>query len=66
MMKNPLVSIILPVYNGIKVGVYKCIRSLINQSYKNFEIIIIDDMSNDCSYDLIKKNFLLANIKIFH
>ncbi|MFH0936551.1 MAG: glycosyltransferase family 2 protein [Candidatus Woesearchaeota archaeon] len=56
-MKTPLVSIILPVYNGIKAGVYDCIKSLINQNYKNFEIIVIDDISNDGSYEFIKKRF---------
>lgn len=53
---SELVSIILPVYNGEKF-IKKSIDSLLNQSYKNFELIIINDGSTDNS-DLIIKNYL--------
>lgn len=43
-----LVSIIVPVY-GIEQYVQKCIESLINQTYKNIEIILVDDGSKDSS-----------------
>lgn len=45
-MQNPLVSIILPTYNGSKF-IYKSIDSVLNQTYTNFELIIINDASTD-------------------
>ena len=47
-MKNLLVSIIVPVYNAEKY-VEKCVQSLIGQTYKNIEIVLIDDGSKDTS-----------------
>lgn len=41
-----LLSIIVPAYNGEKY-LEKCITSIIDQSYKNLEIILIDDKSPD-------------------
>lgn len=46
------VSIIVPVYNG-KKGIKRCIDSILNQSYQNFEIIILDDGSKDGSSEYI-------------
>ena len=43
---NPLVSIIIPVYNGSNF-LESAINSALSQSYKNIEIIIINDGSND-------------------
>lgn len=45
--KDELVSIIVPIYN-----VEKCILSLINQTYKNIEIILVDDGSIDSSGEI--------------
>lgn len=48
-----LVSVIMPVYNTEK-WVEQAIRSVLNQSFSDFEFIIIDDCSTDRSYDICK------------
>ena len=58
-----LISIILPVYNAEKY-IERAIKSLINQSYKNIEILCIDDGSKDNSYNIIKE-FKDERIKLF-
>ncbi len=45
---NPLISIIVPVFN-ISKYLERCVNSIINQSYKNIEIILVDDGSTDGS-----------------
>ena len=47
------ISIIIPVYNRIKL-LPRSIDSILNQTYKNFELIIIDDCSNDDIKKIIK------------
>lgn len=47
-MNNPLISIIVPVYN-VEDYVDRCVESIINQSYHNLEIILVDDGSTDSS-----------------
>lgn len=48
------VSVIVPVYNGAKF-IKKCLDGLINQTYKNVEIILLDDGSTDNSLELLKE-----------
>lgn len=48
MNKNTLISIIIPVYNSENYLV-KCVDSIINQTYKNLEIFLVDDGSTDSS-----------------
>ncbi len=61
-----LISVIIPVYNKEK-HIKKCIDSVLNQSYQNFEIILVDDGSFDNSGkildDYLKKD---ERIKVFH
>ena len=47
------ISIILPVYN-VEKYVEKCLNSIKNQDYKNFEAIIVDDGSKDKSVEIIE------------
>ena len=53
--------VIIPSYNNDhgdiegKTFLQKCIESVLNQTYKNFEIIIVDDMSTDTSVETIEK-----------
>lgn len=51
--ENVRVSIIVPVYNAEKY-IDKCICSILEQTYKNIEIVIIDDGSLDRSYEILK------------
>ena len=48
MSKEKLITIIIPIYN-VEKYLSKCIESVINQTYKNLEIILIDDGSTDSS-----------------
>ncbi len=54
MTNQPLISIITVVYNG-KAFLEQTIQSVVNQSYKNIEYIIIDGGSTDGTVDIIKK-----------
>lgn len=56
-MEEGLLSIIIPGYNAEKY-VERNIRSVLNQTYKNFELIFIDDGSKDKTYQIVEK---LAN-----
>jgi len=51
-MKNPILSIIVPIYN-VELYLVDCLESIINQSFKDFELILIDDGSTDLSGKII-------------
>ncbi len=61
----PLVSIIVPSYNHEKY-IQKTIESIVNQKYKNIELIVIDDGSKDSSIQIIKKLSKLHEFKFIH
>ena len=61
---DELVSIIMPSYNTEQY-ISDSIKSVLAQTYKNWELIIVDDCSTDNSIDVIK-SFNDPRIKILH
>lgn len=57
------VSVIIPTYNRFD-SLITCIKSVMNQTYKNIEIIVVDDNSSDIRYTLLDTKF--PHIKIIH
>lgn len=53
-MKEMLISIIVPVYK-VEQELSRCVESLITQTYKNIEIILVDDGSPDCCPQMCEK-----------
>ncbi|MBR3002455.1 MAG: glycosyltransferase family 2 protein [Clostridia bacterium] len=63
-MTNELISIIIPSYNR-KDFICKAIESVLKQTYKNVEIIIVDDGSNDGTFETLHEKYdEIKNIKI--
>lgn len=64
--RNPLVSAIIPVYN-VERYVGRCIESICNQTYRNLEIILVDDGSKDKSGRICDEYAKLdSRITVFH
>lgn len=65
-MEKPLISIIIPIYN-IKEYLPRCVHSITAQTYKNLEILLVDDGSTDGTGELCEE---LAKedlrIRVFH
>lgn len=59
------ISVIVPVY-GVEKYIKKCIESLVNQTFKDFEILVVNDGTKDKSIDIIKENFNDKRIKILN
>jgi glycosyltransferase involved in cell wall biosynthesis len=64
MTEFPLISIIVPVYNAKKT-LEHCLLSLSQQTYENYEIIVVDNNSNDNSKEIIER-FFNKNINIHY
>jgi glycosyltransferase involved in cell wall biosynthesis len=62
--EKPKVSVIVPARNEEKL-ISTCLDSLLNQDYENYEIIVIDDSSEDSTGEIIKK-YAKDNSKIIH
>ena len=52
-MKQPKISIIVPVYN-VEKYLKQCLDSIVNQTYKNLEIIIVNDGTKDNSMKIVE------------
>ena len=53
-MKDNLISVLVPCYNTERY-LRSCIESILNQTYKNIEVIIVNDGSTDGSLDIINE-----------
>ena len=51
-MEMPAVSVIIPLFNAEKF-IGECLDSVLNQTFKNFEVIVVDDCSTDSSVDIV-------------
>lgn len=65
MINGPLVSVLMCVYNADKY-LDSAIQSIILQSYKNIEFIIIDDGSEKRTKDILNQYLNVARIKVYH
>lgn len=66
MSKHPLLSVVIPVYN-VELYVEDAIRSVINQDFADYEIIVINDGSTDESVTLVEKIMLKEKrIRLYH
>ena len=61
---DPVVSIIIPVYN-VQDYLSECLDSILNQTYKNIEIVAVDDGSQDKSPEILRSyREEYANIRV--
>lgn len=60
---KPLISIVIPTYN-VEKYIAECLESILNQTFQNYEIIIVDDGSTDNTLEVIKK-YASDKIKVF-
>lgn len=66
MVNNPLISVIVPVYN-VELYLEKCVQSICRQTYKNLEIILVDDGSTDKSGQMCDEFALKdSRIVVYH
>jgi len=64
-VKDPLVSVILAVYNGENF-LGQALESVLNQSFQNFEVLIVDDGSTDKTAEVAEPYLKQPNIKYIH
>lgn len=65
-MNTELISVIVPIYN-VEKYINKCVDSIINQTYKNIEIILVNDGSTDNCYNICNEYEKKDNrIKVIH
>lgn len=56
MLHSPLVSIVIPTHNR-KESLFRLIKSILASTYKNIEVVIIDDASSDNTFEGIKRRY---------
>ena len=64
-MNNCKISVIITIYN-MEQYLDKYIQSVINQTYKNLEIILVNDGSTDKSFNICKKYAISDNLSLIH
>ena len=64
-MSADLVSVIVPMYN-CEDRILRCVNSILNQTYENIEVIVIDDGSTDKSLEVLSSGIRDSRLKIFH
>ena len=64
-MKSGLISIIVPVYN-VEQYLNMCVQSILNQTFSNIEIILVNDGSTDRSGVICDKYLKYENVKVIH
>ena len=65
-MIGGLISIIVPIYNS-ESTLKRCVDSILAQTYQNFELLLIDDGSKDCSGEICKEYAQKdSRVKVFH
>lgn len=52
--KNPVISVIVPSFNEEK-HIARCLDSILNQTFTDFEVLCVDDNSTDSTFDIIKE-----------
>ena len=67
MANVPEVSIIIPLYNAEKY-IAECLESVLAQTFKNFEVIIVDDCSTDNSCTIVESYIpkFSGRLKLYH
>lgn len=60
----PAISVIIPVYNAEEY-ISECIDSVLRQSFRDFELILIDDASTDASWEICQKYCEYDNVRLY-
>ena len=63
-MNDFKISFIIPVYNAEKY-LAQCVESILNQDYKNIEIIVINDGSTDSTAKIVEQYYFLTCFRKF-
>lgn len=63
--KNPIVSVMILTFNSERF-IRRCLDSMLSQTYKDFELIIVDAGSKDKTLELVKTYFNKININLLH
>lgn len=62
---RPLISVIVPFYN-LEAYAKRCVDSLLAQTYSNFELVLVDDGSTDCTPSILDSYSRDARVKVLH